>query len=103
MKKTITLTAMAISASTSFAIIGPPGTGSERQTKTYCLEMYDVGSSEYAAGSCDMSANNESSESQIGANGCAPGQISLRTSKRVTDADFPIRIRTCLPPNLVQL
>ncbi len=101
MKKTISLAALAISASTSsFALIGPP---TDMMTKTYCLETYTDMSGGMIAGTCDESANNVHRGAQIGENGCAEGQIALTTSKTRRDAHYPIRIRQCLPPNVVQL
>lgn len=101
MKKTISLAAIAISASTSsFALIGPPA---DMITKTYCLDTYTTESGSMMAGTCDQSINNARRGAQIGENGCAENQISLQTSKANRSAEFPIRIRACLPPNVVQL
>jgi hypothetical protein len=101
MKKTISLAALAISASTSsFAIIGPP---IDAVTKTYCLATYTKEDGGMVAGTCDQTANNQLSDRQIGMNGCAEGQIALTTSKSVNAEYFPINIRACLPPNVMQL
>lgn len=101
MKKTISLAALAISASTSsFALIGPPA---PYEVKTYCLDFYGDATEGMIAGTCDQSQNNVSRGDQIGPNGCTEGQIALTTSRTRRDQDFPIRIRSCLPPNVVQL
>lgn len=100
MKKTITVAALALSASTSFAIIGPP---TDMQTRTYCLNTYTSMDGGMMAGSCDETANNARRHAQLNENGCADSQISLQTSKRRHEADYPIRVRACLPPNIVQL
>lgn len=99
MKKTISLTALAVSASAaSFALIGPP-----QDTKTYCLDSYTDMSGSMMAGTCDQSRNNARSGAQLGENGCAAGQIALTTGKYPGEREFPIRISPCMPPNVTQL
>ena len=101
MKKTISLAALAISASTSsLAFIGQP---MDVQTRTYCLSVRSDASGAMMAGSCDQTANNAQRNAQIGGNGCAEGQISLTTSKPSDAEEFPIRMRSCMPPNIAQL
>jgi hypothetical protein len=96
MKKTISIAALAVSATTSFAFMAPP-----TETKTYCLNMY-TDASGAMAGSCDQTRNNVRSGVQLGENGCAADQIALSTS-RWGDGEFPIQISPCLPPNVAQL
>lgn len=100
-KTTIAVAALALSASSSFAIIGP---GHDRYvTKTYCLGTYSYGDGSMNAGTCDETNNNAMLNLPRMENGCAEGQMALTTSKRVREANFPIQIRPCLDPNIVQL
>jgi hypothetical protein len=101
MKKSISLAALAISASTaSFAIIGPP---TNIQIRNYCLKTLTNAVGGLTAGDCDETANNRQLNARLGPNGCADRQISLTTTKMSHERDFPIRINPCLPPGAVQL
>lgn len=101
MKKTISLAALTMSAATStFAIIGPPV---NQQTMTYCLDTYTDIHGGKTAGDCDQMANNRMINAPTGPNGCTQDQIALTTRKLSHEREFPIRVRPCLPPNIVQL
>ncbi|HXW52749.1 MAG TPA: hypothetical protein VEL47_01460 [Myxococcota bacterium] len=98
-KRSISLAALAISASTSsMALIAPP-----TDTKTYCLDVYTNASGGSFAGSCDQTDNNAETGAQVGGNGCAADQIALKTARWNSTQPFPIQIYPCMPPNTVQL
>jgi hypothetical protein len=100
-KTTISLAALAISASTSFALI-MPGFGNT-ETKTYCLSVYSEEDGGMGAGGCDQTRNNTIRQLPLMANGCAEGQVSMYTGKREEESRFPIEIHMCMPPNAAQL
>lgn len=101
MKKTISLAALAISASTSsFALVMPPANMSY---KTYCLDRYTDSDGNTTMGSCDQSPNNARGNAQVGQNGCTTDQAALISSKAPWDKDFDIVINACMPPNAAQL
>lgn len=99
MKKTISLAALAISASSSFALIGPP---SNNDVRMYCVSVYG-GQGSMVAGSCDETDNNRYYHREIMDNGCAEGQMAIYTSKSRRQMRYPIEINMCLPPNVAQL
>ncbi len=101
MKKTISLAALTISAATSsFAIVGPP---MNIETTNYCLDYFADIHGNKSLGSCDQKPNNRMLNAITDQNGCTKDQAALFTSKRTTERDFPINVRPCLPPNVVQL
>lgn len=102
MKKTISIASLAISASASFALIGPMPPGST-VSKTYCVETYQEPDGSMWAGGCDESMNNTQANTTVKENGCAEGQIAITTSKMAAAERFPIEIRSCMPPNFAQL
>lgn len=100
-KTTITIAALALSASTSFALIGPGGAPME--SRTYCLKSYTDFDGSANAITCDETANNETEGRTILGNGCAEDQMSLTTAKSISETRYPVEIGSCLPPNVVQL
>jgi len=93
------IAAVAISAaSMAYGLTPPPAA-----TKTLCLAVYEDADSVKRAGSCDNTRNNHTLGLPILANGCAEGQISLTSVKYQNSEKFTIEIRSCLPPNVVQL
>lgn len=101
MKKTISLAALTMSAATSsFAIIGPP---LDFQSVTYCLDSYTDVQGNKSASDCDQRENNRMTNARTGTNGCTASQVALTTTKLRHEREFPVRIRACLPPNVVQL
>jgi hypothetical protein len=104
MKKSISIAALAISASSSFAIVFDP-TDSAPQwiTKTYCLAVHTHDDGSTTAGDCDKSELNARFDRPLLQNGCAAGQIALTTEKWAEDEGFPINIHSCMPPNIAQL
>ncbi|MCA9506913.1 MAG: hypothetical protein KC505_00650 [Myxococcales bacterium] len=101
MKKTISLAALAVSASNSFALLAP--LPANYDYKNYCLSVYHRNDNSALAGNCDETANNQTLNRTLQENGCADGQISITTFKRPDQERFPIEIGSCLPPNAVQL
>lgn len=91
-----TIAAVALSASSAFALIGP---GSER--KTFCLNSYTDANGVQYVGSCDESFNNVTLNKPLLANGCAEGQSALTAYG--FNNQFSIEIGACMPPNVVQL
>lgn len=95
--KTIAAIAMAVSASSAHALIGP-GHGNDGQPapklNTVCLRMSgpDAQGSLYAS-DCDEAAANAHYERQLNASGCAEGQIAIQT--------YSLSVTSC--PTYVQL
>lgn len=95
MKKTIASIAI-LAASTSAQALISPGQG-HRQLKTYCLEEgYTQEDGSQSIGNCDASRNNIAEELELKENGCAEGQVSLKTFQ-------DLKIFSCMPPGAVQL
>jgi hypothetical protein len=95
-KKTIAAIAVTASSISSFALMPPP-----KATKNICLDVRQDAKGALYAGNCDQTRNNQTSGVELLANGCAVNQISLRATKYVEQ--FDINVRSCLPPNVVQL
>lgn len=99
MKINISIVAMALAVSgTSFGRIAQP-----LETKTLCLNSYELSDGSTLAGGCDASANNQVLGAVLLDNGCAEGQVALSASRWSSEDAWSIEIGSCLPPNVVQL
>ncbi|SMF79917.1 hypothetical protein [Pseudobacteriovorax antillogorgiicola] len=96
-QKTIAVMSLAVSASASAFMPAPQPT----KTKTICLNSYELRDGSVNAGTCDESDNNYYDQREILDNGCAEGQIALKT--KLVNGKFDINVRSCLPTNVVQL
>ena len=96
--KKITVATLALSASASFAFIGP---GAE--SKTYCLNKYEDANGAVMVGTCDESRNNEDLGRELNSQGCAEGQVAMTATKHAHTQQFSPVISSCLPPNVAQL
>lgn len=92
----LTIAAVALSASSAFALIGP-GT----QIKTICLGSSTDANGVQYAGNCDESANNKTLQKPLLPNGCAADQISVTAYGYQNK--FNVEVTNCLPPNVAQL
>lgn len=92
-----TIVAVAITASSAFALIGP---GSEK--KTICLSVQENAEGILYAGSCDESRNNKLQNLEILANGCAANQVSV-SARKFPGGQYNVQVSSCLPPNVAQL
>ena len=91
-----TIAALAITASSAFALTAPP-----QETKVVCLTVHEDAKGVMYSGNCDESRNNKQEKLEILANGCAAEQISIRSTS--FNGKFNVQISSCLPPNVVQL
>ena len=105
MKRTVAAIAMGISTP-SFALMLPA-----QATKVICLDTFESEKGVKYAGNCDQAANNEILEATILENGCAADQIALTSvaypvagkKGKPSTLKYDIEIKSCLPPNVVQL
>lgn len=102
MKRTISIAALTLGASATFAFVGPHSPG-DWETKTFCLNAYEADDGAIMLGSCDETFNNLELNRELNSQGCAPGQAALHVSKHTSVAHFSPEIRPCLPPNVAQL
>lgn len=102
MKRTISIATIALSASTSFAFVGPITPG-EFNSRTYCLNTYIDDTGAISLGNCDETANNSELDRELNSQGCAEGQAALHVTKRRSARVFSPQIKACLPPNIAQL
>ncbi len=93
-----TIAAVAITASSAFALTPPP-----TAKKTICLDARETNQGTLIAGDCDQAKNNVILKKTILDNGCAAGQISLQARSWGQPEKFNIEVHSCLPPNVVQL
>lgn len=100
--KKISIATLALTASTSFALVGPNPPGGF-DVKTYCLNKYDDAHGSTMVGICDESPNNETLHRPLNSQGCAADQIAMHVSKARNARTFTPHIRNCLPPNVAQL
>ena len=96
-----TIAAFAFSASSAFALIGP-GVG-QIETKALCLDLFEGGDGSQYAGKCDQTRNNHVQGFELLENGCTINQVAITAVKRFGSEKFDIEVRSCLPPNVVQL
>ena len=101
MKFQKTIAAFAVTASSAFALIGP-GFG-QPETKQLCLDAYEANDGALFAGKCDQTRNNERNGRELLSNGCAVDQIAITAVKKFGAEKFDLEVRSCLPPNIVQL
>lgn len=98
MKKTIA--AMALIASSNALAIAPPVMPGQPQPKVvkYCLSLseYETEAGKALYAGCDESSNNKYEKRQLLENGCAEGQVALSIQGGA-------KIRSCMPPGMVQL
>lgn len=92
-----TVAALAITASSAFALMAPP-----EHTKTICLNAYEGADGSLYAGNCDEARNNETLQKELLENGCAKKQVSL-TARKYQGGKYDIQVRNCLPPGVIQL
>lgn len=98
MKKTIAALAILASASTSQALMPEgmylEGDKSKQTERVICLsELYTENDGSKVIGSCDESEANAEYGAELKANGCAEGQLAIRT--------VSLQIESC--PTAVQL
>ncbi len=94
-----TISAIALTASSAFALIGPD----PLDLKNICLQTHEDVDGVLSAVSCDETQNNKNGRLKILSNGCAEGQISLIDTKSKKEKKFRFNIPNCLPPHLIQL
>lgn len=95
MKKTIAALALSVSATASFALVGPlpddlPGNGqapARRERPVYCVEKLKGGqvthsddSTTLRLDSCDSSRENRLGNRPLLQNGCAEGQVAISSN-----------------------
>ncbi len=98
MKKTIASLAILASGSLVLAMPRPPDPNAPKPVlKTICLRVAQTAADgSQSLATCDSAHNNQRSNSQLLANGCAEGQASIRTYSEIA-------ISACMPPGMVQL
>jgi len=101
-KRTISIATLALTASTSFAFVGPINPG-ELNSRTYCLSTYLDDTGAISLGDCDETANNSELDRELNSQGCADGQAALHVTKRRSARVFSPHLKACLPPNIAQL
>jgi hypothetical protein len=100
--KKISIASFALTASTSFALIGPTPPGGF-DLKTYCLNKYENANGAIMVGTCSETHNNELRHLPLNSEGCADGQVAMHVSKPKKQKSFSPNIVSCLPPNVAQL
>lgn len=100
--KKITIATLALSASTSFALVGPTPPGGF-DLHTYCLNKYADAHGSIMIGTCDESRNNATLNRPLNSQGCAANQVAMHVAKPKTARTFTPNIVKCLPPNVAQL
>lgn len=100
--KKMTIATLALSASTSFALVGPNPPGAY-DTKTYCLNKYEDAQGAVSVGTCDESQNNQIRGEAFNSQGCMGNQVAMHVSKPKRNKNYAINIQSCMPPNVAQL
>lgn len=98
MKKTITALAILASGSMAFAIARPidPG-GPQPKLRTICLKVAQTANDgSQTLSTCDSAPNNTRAQVELLENGCAEGQMSIKTYNRIA-------MNACMPPGMIQL
>lgn len=98
MKKTIATIAIIASGSVSMAIARPPNPNAPKPVlKTVCLKISNTASDRsQTVGFCDQTNNNKRAQADLLENGCAEGQVAIKTYNQVA-------ISSCMAPGIVQL
>ena len=91
MKKTIAAAALLVSSASALAIAPPPNGIRPVQPpkRTICLQVVGhMRDGSKSVGTCDMIEENQRFDSQLMANGCARGQVAMRTTN--FELDIPM-------------
>ena len=91
MNKTIAIAAILAVAPSAFALRGPD----TRPVQTACVKVHAYQDGSKIAG-CNEASNNQSQNRPLLQNGCAAGQVAIKSTRNV-------QIESCLPPGVAQL